>query len=163
MGIRTPTVYFANPDSGLLIMEHLDSAVTAREYLNNLLSQEDQGGKIQKLADNIGVALGKMHSNGIIHGDLTTSNIMVDGPDDEDPQLVLLDFGLSFAEGSSEDKGVDLYVLERALLSTHPGTEKIFDRIRESYVRQLGKNSAGEVIAKFQEIRMRGRKRTMVG
>ncbi len=37
-------------------------------------------------------------------------------------ELVMIDFGLSYMSGSAEDKGVDLYVLKRALLSTHPGT-----------------------------------------
>ena len=44
-------------------------------------------------------------------------------------ELVLIDFGLGSAEGSAEDKGVDLYVLERALLSTHPGTEVMFQHV----------------------------------
>ena len=41
----------------------------------------------------------------------------------------MIDFGLSFQEGVAEDKGVDLYVLERAFLSTHPNTEKLFAEV----------------------------------
>ena len=62
---------------------------------------------------------------------------------------------------NNEDKGVDLYVLERAFLSTHP-TEEIFGEILEAYKMKAGKQ-AGEVFKKFEEIRLRGRKRTMVG
>ena len=40
--------------------------------------------------------------------------------------LSLIDFGLGFSEGSPEDRGVDLYVLERAMISTHPNTERLF-------------------------------------
>jgi len=58
--------------------------------------------------------------------------------------------------------GVDLYVLERAFLSTHPNTEKLFAEVLASYSRDAGAGS-GEVLKKFEEIRMRGRKRTMVG
>ena len=65
-------------------------------------------------------------------------------------------------EGSAEDKGVDLYVLERALLSTHPNTEWLFQEMMDSYKQQYGKG-VGEVVKKFEEIRLRGRKRTMVG
>ena len=90
----------------------------------------------------------------------------------------MIDFGLSFQEGVAEDKGVDLYVLERAFLSTHPNTEKLFAEVTlnpsykwlhfgscqvlASYSREAGAGS-GEVLKKFEEIRMRGRKRTMVG
>ena len=70
----------------------------------------------------------KIHSNGVIHGDITTSNILVvnqhsqngdnahNGDNSGDVDIVMIDFGLSFGEGTPEDKGVDLYVLERAFL-----------------------------------------------
>jgi len=102
-----------------------------------------------------------MHAGKIIHGDLTTSNMLLRGnPDDLD--LVLIDFGLSFSEGLPEDKGVDLYVFERALLSTHPDTDELFSAAMESY-KQTNKKEAADVISKLDEVRMRGRKRTMVG
>ena len=50
--------------------------------------------------------------------------------DGENTKLAVIDFGLSFQEGVAEDKGVDLYVLERAFLSTHPNTEKLFAEVR---------------------------------
>ena len=53
----------------------------------------------------------------MIH-DLTTSNMLL--RDSED--IVLIDFGLSYISSLVEDKGVDLYVLERAFLSCHPNT-----------------------------------------
>ena len=105
--------------------------------------------------------MAKMHSHGLIHGDITTSNILV-MLDNISINLVMIDFGLSFQEGVAEDKGVDLYVLERAFLSTHPNTEELFAEIMEAYRNKAGKQ-AGEVIKKFEEIRLRGRKRTMVG
>lgn len=36
---------------------------------------------------------------------------------------MLIDFGLSNAKATAEDKAVDLYVLERAFASTHPKSE----------------------------------------
>lgn len=50
-----------------------------------------------------------------------------------DHKLCLIDFGLGFAEGTPEDKGVDLYVLERALISTHPNTEFMFNAVINAY------------------------------
>lgn len=57
--------------------------------------------------------------------------------------------------------GVDLYVLERAFLSTHPNTEAVFETILKSYTDTY--KSSKEVISKLDEVRLRGRKRTMVG
>ena len=105
--------------------------------------------------------LGTMHLNNIIHGDLTTSNMLLKKPE-SDANLVMIDFGLGYVESVAEDKGVDLYVLERALLSTHPRTERFFHILLESYKQTCG-DSAQEVISKLDDVRQRGRKRTMLG
>lgn len=62
----------------------------------------------------------------------------------------------------SEDKGVDLYVLERVFISIYLNIEKLFNVILEVYCKS---NDIGfkDVIVKFEEVRMRGRKRIMVG
>ena len=63
----------------------------------------------------------------IVHGDLTTSNLML-VPTLSDPVLgglVVVDFGLALVSQLNEDRAVDLYVLERAFLSTHPNSEKM--------------------------------------
>lgn len=57
--------------------------------------------------------------------------------------------------------GVDLYVLERAFLSTHPNSEAVFKVILDSYKNTY--KGSKEVIAKLDDVRLRGRKRTMVG
>jgi TP53 regulating kinase-like protein len=45
----------------------------------------------------------------------------------------LIDFGLSYVSGKLEDKAVDIYVLRRAFISTHPGSEELFERILNKY------------------------------
>lgn len=60
--------------------------------------------------------MAKLHDGGLVHGDLTTSNMLLR---DGDGQLVLIDFGLAFNSTLAEDKAVDLYVLERAITSAH--------------------------------------------
>lgn len=157
-GVRTPTVLLADADSGLIVMEYVETAETARDYIR----RTDDQGALGRLAAALGRAVAGLHQRGIIHGDLTTSNVLVDNGDPGD--LVLIDFGLGFAEGSAEDKGVDLYVLERAFLSTHPDSEAVFSAVMDSYRNSLAnKKMRSDVMAKFEEIRMRGRKRTMVG
>ena len=76
----------------------------------------------------------------------------------------MIDFGLGYVDGAHEDKGVDLYVLERALTSTHPGTEFMFKQILQAYQAEIkDKKARNEVMKKYEEIRMRGRKRAMLG
>jgi len=41
-------------------------------------------------------------------------------------EVFMIDFGLSFVSGKIEDKAVDIYVLKRAFISTHPGSEDLF-------------------------------------
>lgn len=110
--------------------------------------------------------MAKMHIAGIIHGDLTTSNILIqsdsEGHKIYQSRLALIDFGLSHVDNSAEDKGVDLYVLERALNSTFSNIPWFFETILLSY-RNLYKNGGEEVYKKLEDIRLRGRKRTMVG
>jgi len=169
--IRTPTIYYVDMKNGILVMEYLETATTCREYIDSLLKSTDLGvndnSKLTNLSAKIGQILAIMHKNNVIHGDLTTSNMLIEQVTEEgDHKICLIDFGLGFAEGTPEDKGVDLYVLERALISTHPNTEFMFNAVINSYKQEMKadrKKECEEVIRKFEEIRMRGRKRTMVG
>ena len=156
-------MYFVDLEKHKIYMQHIEDSITVRDYIAQVqqLSDKDHIEVLRPLAEKIGELLGRMHSRGIIHGDLTTSNMLLRNPP-EKLDLILIDFGLSYQDNVAEDKGVDLYVLERALLSTHPNTEPLFAALLESYNKEYGKG-AGEVIKKLDEVRMRGRKRTMVG
>ncbi|KNC73152.1 hypothetical protein SARC_14290, partial [Sphaeroforma arctica JP610] len=74
---------------------------------------------------------------------------------------VLIDFGLSYTSALPEDKGVDLYVLERAFLSTHPNSEKLFEHVLSAYTQAY--EQSGPVITRLADVRRRGRKRDMSG
>ncbi len=158
------------------------------------------------VAYNIGTLVGKMHAAGVVHGDLTTSNIMVTNPpqtkanDQEtkqgwDADLVLIDFGLANStnptivtaasnndasnngkkphkqQHSAEEKAVDLYVLERAFLSTHPESEPLVEEVLKGYrefFEGLGGNKTYGHVAKaifnrLEQVRLRGRKRECFG
>ena len=134
----------------------MDGCETVKEYIKQATNEN----QLEELASAIGQGIGKLHSQNIIHGDLTTSNLLVKNINPLN--LSFIDFGLSYIEASAEDKGVDLYVLERALVSTHPNTEQIFSVILNSY-KKACPQIAKEVIKKFEEIRLRGRKRLMIG
>ena len=156
-GIRAPAVLHFDPTQRLIVMEMISDGVVLKDYITGL-SGQDRDEKLISLVELVGSTLAAMHDIDLIHGDLTTSNMIYNSDTHE---LTLIDFGLSYVSGLPEDKGVDLYVLERAFLSSHPHTETVFQQLMESYVGSSGKAQA--VVKKLDDIRMRGRKRTMVG
>ena len=60
-----------------------------------------------------------------------------------------------------EDKATDIYVLKRAFISTHPGSEPLFDKILDLYKPKLQKGL--QIITKFKDVELRGRKRECFG
>lgn len=167
-GIKTPLLYFVNYLNHHIYMENIVNSRTLREEIDDLLVQKSSDTALEQLRDiamSIGQIISKMHSVDIIHGDLTTSNILVSKENTNSKNTyTLIDFGLSSVSQFSEDMGVDLYVLERAFLSTHPNTEWLFEVLLNAYSEStIDKKKNEDVIAKLEEIRLRGRKRVMIG
>lgn len=103
-----------------------------------------------KLSEHAGELVGRLHSCGIVHGDLTTSNIML-----REGKLFLIDFGLAFIDKSLEARGVDVHVLFQTFESTHEQHEELIQAFKRGYSRTfLG---ADEVIKRVGEIESRGR------
>ncbi|XP_067002687.2 EKC/KEOPS complex subunit TP53RK isoform X1 [Anabrus simplex] len=165
-GVRTPAMYLVDFYRRCIFMEEIVNSKTVKDYLEELAQNGDGNSTrkdIQFITEEIGKSVAKMHSSNIIHGDLTTSNILVVNCEDVNGRyLVFIDFGLSSADPVAEDKAVDLYVLEKALISTHANAEELFPAILESYS-QCNTKRAADVVRKLEEVRARGRKRTMVG
>ncbi|PJF19221.1 hypothetical protein PSACC_00961 [Paramicrosporidium saccamoebae] len=148
--VKCPTVYFVDAENGLLVIEFING-VTAKERI--IAESID----LLSLGAQLGETIARLHSNDIIHGDLTTSNILL-----ENDQPVLIDFGLASVSNSIEDRAVDLYVLERAITSTHPqcGTQ-LFKAIVEAYGKVVSNPTA--TLSKLAQVQLRGRKRDMIG
>lgn len=166
-GVRVPKVFQMDLNTRKVHMEYFEKSITAKDFINQqivVLPEAKCNAALDILCSRIGEGIGKMHKNHIIHGDLTTSNFLIDpkSEDFSDYELVFIDFGLSHYSESVEDKGVDLYVLERALLSTHSNIDDLFPKILKKYEEEYSEESK-EVIARFEEVRARGRKRTMIG
>lgn len=161
-GIQTPSLYFVDISTSSIWLEYEKDSVTVKNFINDIVlkNDDDSTKKMKALAEKIGKTLAKLHSNNIIHGDLTTSNMLL-YPPYEKSNIVLIDFGLSYVESCPEDKGVDLYVLEKAFISTHPILKWVLDLLISIYMKE-GTNTS-DVLKKLKEIRLRGRKRTMVG
>lgn len=80
---------------------------------------------------------------------------------DLEGEIVLIDFGLATQSVHDEDKAVDLYVLERAFGSTHPEIEESFQEVLKAYGESY--KGAKVVLKRLEEVRMRGRKKSMIG
>ena len=109
----------------------------------------------QLMASEIGNLIGNLHSKHIVHGDLTTSNMIKHA---DTGKINMIDFGLSFFSEKFEDKAVDLFLLERALLSTHYDKPDIFDKVIENYRNAAPENAA--VLERLEAVRKRGRNKT---
>jgi TP53 regulating kinase-like protein len=103
------------------------------------------------LCGKIGRYVAKMHNDNIIHGDLTTSNMILKGK-----EIYFIDFGLSYFSAKVEDKAVDLHLLKEALESKHYKKAKAaFKEILKEYKKEA--NSQYEIISRFLLVEERGR------
>ncbi|KAI3460885.1 hypothetical protein Pfo_017548 [Paulownia fortunei] len=157
LGVLTPVLYGVDPLLHTLTFEFVEGPAV-KDILLGFGLQGIVEEQLDDIATQIGDAIGKLHDGGLIHGDLTTSNMLIQNGT---KQLVLIDFGLSFTSTLPEDKAVDLYVLERALLSMHSSCGNVMDRILTAYRKSSKQWSS--TLNKLAQVRQRGRKRTMVG
>jgi N6-L-threonylcarbamoyladenine synthase/protein kinase Bud32 len=145
-GVRTPLVYAVAPDDATLVLERIPGP-TLREALHEA---DPEGAR--ELLEALGATVARLHAGGLVHGDLTTSNVLV--PHREEPELALIDLGLSGRSGEAEDAGVDLRVLFEALEATHADLPSPHAPVLEGYRRVGGRAGA---VAKLDEIAARGR------
>jgi TP53 regulating kinase-like protein len=135
-GVPTPIIFDVN--EYVLVMERIDGAL-AREVITEPISER------------IGEFVGILHKNGIIHGDLTTSNIIVGGDD----RIYFIDFGLAFVESNTEARGVDVHVFFQSLQGTHESYEELRAAFTKGYKRTFPQ--AAQVLKRAVEIERRGR------
>jgi TP53 regulating kinase-like protein len=155
LGQLMPTILLVTERN--IVMTRLEEARTSCDVIKE---GREKGLDMNWMFEGIGTVVGQIHGEcGLIHGDLTTSNIMVT----LDKKLVPIDFGLASVSGSAEDRAVDLYVLERALQSTHVDAAS-FQVVLQAYEKAMSKPGSGqEVLKRLEEVRARGRKRLMIG
>jgi len=147
-GVPTPVIYMVDLAEATIVMEYVEGK-QVKNVLNELPTE-----KRIKLCRYIGELIGKLHGSGIIHGDLTTSNMILTPTG----KMVFIDFGLSEQTMEVEAKGVDLHLLKRALHSTHYlHADECFEAIMEGYEKTVGEKEAKLVLEKILEIEKRGR------
>ena len=92
-----------------------------------------------------------LHKNDIVHGDLTTSNMIL-----KDGEVFLIDFGLSSFSTKPEDKAVDLHLLRQALESKHHVVvDGAFEIILKEYAKHY--TDAPVVLKRLELVEKRGR------
>jgi len=147
-GVPTPTVYMVDVADATIIMEFIEGK-QVKQILNDLSAEERN-----RLCRHIGNLIGRLHNSGIVHGDLTTSN-MIFTPHQ---RVVLMDLGLSELSEELEARGVDLHLMKRALQSTHyRHAKECFRAVMEGYAEAVGDAEAERVLEKIREIERRGR------
>ncbi|MCX6699602.1 MAG: bifunctional N(6)-L-threonylcarbamoyladenine synthase/serine/threonine protein kinase [Methanomicrobiales archaeon] len=122
---------------------------------NSILMEKIEGPMLKEclephLVCDAGRMIGRLHRAGIIHGDLTTSNILVRGG-----RCVLIDFGLAQVSSEVEPRGVDIHVFFQTLESMVENHEALRACFIEGYSGEF--DHAGEVVGREQEILQRGR------
>ncbi len=143
LGIPTPIIY----DVGRfdLVMEVIEGPP-----LKDVIDEEK--------ARQAGVLVGRLHGGGIIHGDLTTSNMLVKGDGRSRGRIYLIDFGLSFWDEMLESRGVDVHVFYQTLISSHKGHERLMAAFADGYRSSFA--GADAVLERVREIEYRGRYKT---
>ncbi|XP_015588536.1 EKC/KEOPS complex subunit TP53RK [Cephus cinctus] len=165
-GVPTPTLYLIDFDRRCIFMEYIKNSTSLKAFIDENISEKQNIGHLVNLVgEAVGLLVAKLHSKNIIHGDLTTSNILTKNASTNVNvvDLLLIDFGLARTESTVEDKAVDLYVLERSLLSAHSEVSGLFSVILSTYRKYCKQKDKQEVINKYKEVQARGRKRLMIG
>lgn len=99
-------MYFVDAEANAIYMEYLKDCITLKQHVDEILLSGDEKAT-KSIAAKIGQLIAKLHDSNIVHGDLTTSNVLVKRRSDDDYDLVLIDFGLTVIESAHnpEDKG----------------------------------------------------------
>lgn len=143
-GIPVPVIYSVDLAENRIVMEEIPG-MRVKDALENM--PEDRA---RDVCLKIGEIAGKLHANDIVHGDLTTSNMLLDGD-----RIVVIDFSLGSKSSELEDKGVDMHLLEEAFHSAHYRRSELYEAVKDSYVKTYP--GGAEVLKKVKEIEKRGR------
>jgi TP53 regulating kinase-like protein len=165
MPVAAPKLYYVDNKTMKIEMEYIDG-----EKLSDVLEKKDY----KRICNEIGRMVAEMHSKDMIHGDLTTSNmILASGTKDKSHNITqnktnqkiekqkkdsvyFIDFGLSFFSTKTEDKAVDLHLLRQALESRH------YTIFEESFKEVLLGYDDKEVIKKLEDVEKRGRNKAKI-
>lgn len=146
LGVPTPIIYGVDLKKTEIIMSYIPGPT-----LKKMLPMMDPCA-VEETFNLVGRLVGLLHKGGIVHGDLTTSNMLLQGS-----LLFLIDFGLGDHTFDLEARGVDIHLMRRALESSHHGISKqAYDGFVSGY-ESIMAGEAKEILKRVGEIRRRGR------
>jgi len=147
-GVPTPIIFMVDVENSVIVMEFVEG-LQVKQLIDGLCETDRA-----ELCKKIGEETGRLHRQGIVHGDLTTSNMILNA----EGRIFLVDFGLGDKSSELEAQGVDLHLLKRALQSTHfQVAEECFTAILKGYAAIRGAETTATVLEKIKEIEKRGR------
>lgn len=145
--VAIPVIFLVDPLRGEIIMEQI---------LGRRLKEEMEvisRAKLEEVFSTIGSMVGRLHRDGIIHGDLTTSNMLLN-----EGTIYLIDFGLSIQSRRLEDMGMDLRLLKGVLSSAHSHVfRQAYKFLIKGYQRSAGSKTTDHVLQVVAQIEKRGR------
>ncbi|MDQ5842242.1 MAG: Kae1-associated serine/threonine protein kinase [Thermoproteota archaeon] len=137
-GVMAPFVYFVDPGNAEIIMEFVEG-----QNVRDVLTPD--------ICYQIGRCAALLHTSKIIHGDLTTSNFIMN------KGLVLLDFGLSYYSERIEDMATDIRLIKEVFTSAHIAVRKAFPCFVEGYAKVAGRKRMDKILVNVRKIEQRGR------
>ena len=146
-GAKVPSILSVDMETTTIVMTRIEGIV-ARDWIDR-----NSPNAAKQLFRRIGAEVARLHAGGIVHGDLTTSNIIVS------PSGVpfIVDFGMSRRSVEPEDRGVDLHLLQRSIRATHEKQSAIIKSLVEGYNSAVEVSFSKAAWAKAHEISRRGR------
>jgi Kae1-associated kinase Bud32 len=146
-GVAVPRIYFVDVGASTLVMEYVRGP-RVKDILLRL-----SPGALRTLFEGLGRAAARLHSAGVVHGDLTTANLVVN-----DGTLVLLDFGLSSYSTRVEDHAVDLRLIKETVTGAHSeSAPSAVAALLSGYSAEAGEARCAAVLRQLRSIERRGR------
>jgi Kae1-associated kinase Bud32 len=147
-GVSTPIVLSIDILNNVIVMEYIKGQLVKEAF------EEIDKERKKEICKHIGYQIGRLHKNYLIHGDLTSSNMIIT----KQERIYFIDFGLSFYSNDCEDMGVDLHLLKKVFFSTHyKDADECYSAIKNGYINEVGKKMANKVFKKSKQIGRRGR------
>jgi len=142
-GVSTPLVYFVDQKKFEIYLQFVEGRIV-RDLSNIMIIKE---------CEKIGKIVGTLHENGVMHGDLTTSNFILSRN-----KLVTLDFGLAQRTERVEDHAIDLRLFKEVLNSAHVEiVDEAWSSFLKGYGKIVGNQRKEQVISQVSVIEKRGR------
>jgi TP53 regulating kinase and related kinases len=146
-GVPAPFLYNVDVPGTTLVMEYVQGD-RVRDLIPSMPKQE-----LDQVFLLFGREAAKLHASGIMHGDLTTANVIR-----RKGGLVFIDFGLSIRTTRLEDHAVDLRLIKETLVGAHPQVSAAaLDALARGYESVVGPERARAVMKQLQNIERRGR------